>query len=70
MKLALPISIIGAIIGEFVASRVGIGYQIIVAYSNLDTAFVFAAVITVAVSSTILFQLLRALERRALRWKE
>jgi len=70
MKLTLPISVIGAIIGEFVASRSGIGHQILVAYSNYNTPFVFAAVITVAVASTLLFQALRAVERYLLRWQE
>jgi NitT/TauT family transport system permease protein len=70
MKLALPISIIGAIIAEFVASKRGIGYQILVAYSHFNTGFVFAAVIVVAVSSTLLFQLLRLIERRVLSWRE
>src|SRR5262249_16595024 len=41
MKLALPIAIIGAIIAEFVASKRGIGYQILVAYSHFNTGFVF-----------------------------
>ena len=70
MKLSLPIAVIGAVIGEFVASKKGIGYQILVAYSNFNTAFVFAAVIVVALSSTLLFQLLRLLERYLLRWRE
>jgi NitT/TauT family transport system permease protein len=70
MKLALPIAIIGAIIAEFVASKRGIGYQILVAYSHFNTGFVFAAVIVVAVASTVLFQLLRLIERRALSWRE
>jgi NitT/TauT family transport system permease protein len=70
MKLALPIAIIGAIIAEFVASKRGIGYQILVAYSHFNTGFVFASVIVVAVVSTVLFQLLRLIERRVLSWRE
>jgi NitT/TauT family transport system permease protein len=70
MKLALPIAIIGAIIAEFVASKRGIGYQILIAYSHFNTGFVFAAVIVVAVVSTLLFQLLRLIERRVLSWRE
>jgi NitT/TauT family transport system permease protein len=70
MKLALPIAIIGAIIAEFVASRKGIGYQILVAYAHFNTGFVFAAVIVVAGASTLLFQALRLIERRVLSWRE
>jgi len=32
MKIALPISMIGAVAGEIVAARQGIGYQIVIAY--------------------------------------
>jgi NitT/TauT family transport system permease protein len=68
-KIALPIAVIGAIIGEFVAAREGIGFQILRAYSRLDTELVFGMVIIVAVISTILFQLLIWIERRVLSWR-
>lgn len=68
LKIALPIAVIGAVVGEFVASREGIGYQIILAYSNFDTALVFAAVIVLAVLATVLFEILALVERRLLRW--
>jgi len=68
-KIALPIAVIGAIIGEFVAAREGIGFQIMRAYSRLDTELVFAMVIAVAVISTLLFQLLVWVERRVLSWR-
>jgi NitT/TauT family transport system permease protein len=68
-KIALPISMIGAVIGEFVASREGIGHQIIIAYSSFDTEMVFAAVITIAVISTMLFQVLVWGEKKILKWR-
>jgi NitT/TauT family transport system permease protein len=68
-KIALPIAVIGAIIGEFVAAREGIGFQIMRAYSKLNTELVFGMVITVAVISTLLFQLLVWFERRVLAWR-
>lgn len=68
-KIALPIAMIGAVIGEFVASREGIGHQIILAYSNFNSEMVFAAVITIAIISTILFQLLVWAEHKILVWR-
>lgn len=68
-KIALPIAMIGAVIGEFIASQEGIGRQIIVAYSGFRTELVFAAVMTIAVISTILFELLVLAERVLLRWR-
>ena len=68
-KIALPIAIIGAVIGEFVAAKAGIGYQIVLAYSNFKTEFVFAAVIGISLTSVILFEVLLWLERRLLAWR-
>ena len=69
MKIALPISMIGAVAGEFVAARQGIGYQIVIAYSNFNSELVFASVITVAVLATVLFQVLVIIEDRVLHWR-
>jgi NitT/TauT family transport system permease protein len=63
LKIALPLAIIGAVIGEFVAARTGLGHQIVLAYSNFDTELVFAAVIVITIASVLLFQLLVAIER-------
>lgn len=68
-KIALPIALIGAVAGEFVAARQGIGYQILLAYANFNSALVFAAVITIAVVATILFQVLVLIEDRVLHWR-
>lgn len=58
MKIALPLAIIGAVIGEFVAARAGIGYQVMLAYSNSDTELVFAAVLLLTIASVVTFALL------------
>jgi len=68
-KIALPVSLIGAVAGEFVAARQGLGYQIVLAFSNFNSALVFAAVIVIAVEATILFQLLITIEDRILYWR-
>jgi NitT/TauT family transport system permease protein len=69
LKIALPLAIIGAVIGEFVAARQGVGYQIMMAYSNFKTEFVFAAVILVSLASVALFQLLLWIEDRIMAWR-
>jgi NitT/TauT family transport system permease protein len=69
MKIALPLAIIGAVIGEFVAARRGIGHEIVLAYSNFDTELVFAAVIVITLASVLLFEALSWTERRVLRWR-
>jgi NitT/TauT family transport system permease protein len=69
MKIALPLAIIGAIVGEFVAAQMGIGYEIELAGSQFDMGLMFASVLTIAIITTILFQLLQQAERRVLRWR-
>jgi NitT/TauT family transport system permease protein len=69
LKIALPISMIGAVAAEFVAARQGIGYQIVIAYANFNSEFVFAAVITVAILATLIFQALLIVEDRILFWR-
>jgi NitT/TauT family transport system permease protein len=69
MKIALPLAVIGAIVGEFVAAQAGIGYEIELAGSQFDMGLMFAAVLTIAILTTVLFQLLQIIERRILRWR-
>ncbi len=68
-KIALPISLIGAIVGAFVGSRQGLGYIVLLAGANLNTELVFAAVIVIAVLSIALFELLVVFERMLLKWR-
>jgi NitT/TauT family transport system permease protein len=69
LKIALPISMIGAVAAEFVAARQGIGYQIVIAFSNFNSELVFASVITIAILATLLFQVLVLIEDRLLYWR-
>lgn len=69
MKIGLPLAIIGAVIGEFVGARQGIGYQIMLAYSSFSPDLVFAGVIAITLASVILFELLSWVERRVLVWR-
>lgn len=68
-KIALPIAMIGAVAGEFVAARSGLGFQIVLAFSNFNSALVFAAVILLAIEASILFQVLIVIEDRILFWR-
>ena len=44
MKVAVSLAVIGAVVGEFVGSDRGLGYLILTASSNMNTAIVFGAV--------------------------
>lgn len=68
MKVAISLALVGAIVGEFVASQRGLGYVILSAQGMFDTARVFAAVAVLALMGVVLFWLLAWLERTAIPW--
>lgn len=68
-KVAVPLAIIGAIIGEFVASRFGIGYAILIAYSLLESATIFAGLVIIAAIALVMFYAVVVWEKIFLRWR-
>jgi NitT/TauT family transport system permease protein len=69
MKVAISLALIGAIVGEFVASQRGLGYVILSAQGSFDTARVFAAITVLVMMGILLFGALAWLERRATPWR-
>jgi NitT/TauT family transport system permease protein len=49
LKVSMALSVIGAVIGEFVGASRGLGYVIIIANSNLETALVFASLFILSI---------------------
>jgi len=60
--------VVGAIVGEFVSSQRGLGYVILSAQGNFDTARVFAALLVLAVMGVLLFWFVARAERLAIPW--
>jgi NitT/TauT family transport system permease protein len=70
MKISVPYALIGAVVGEMMASNKGLGYLIQAAAGQYDTDGVFAALFVLMVIATGLHALLKLSERLMLRWKE
>jgi NitT/TauT family transport system permease protein len=68
MRISIALSVIGAVVAEFVAATEGLGYLIFSANTNLDTKLVFAGVVLLAVMGIILFQLVRLAQQFAVPW--
>jgi NitT/TauT family transport system permease protein len=49
LKVSIPQALIGAVVAEFISSNRGIGYLIVRATSQFDTAGVFAGIVVLAV---------------------
>lgn len=69
LKLSIPYAVIGAIIGEFIASSRGLGYKIQVETSLYNTTGTMAGIIVLMVIVVVLNGVIGAIERRALRWR-
>jgi NitT/TauT family transport system permease protein len=67
-KTAITLSVIGAIVGEYVAGQYGLGSVILIAQGSFDTPRAFAAVIILGVLTTVLFYTVTFLESRWVVW--
>lgn len=69
MRMAVPYSVIGVIVGEFTSSIQGLGLFIHEASSTYDPAGVFAGIVILLAFVAVANFLAGRLERRLLRWK-
>ncbi len=67
LKVAVVVSVIGAVIGEWVGAQGGLGWLMRVSAPQLLTDRVFAAVLVLSAMAVILFLAVAAGERLALR---
>jgi putative hydroxymethylpyrimidine transport system permease protein len=67
-KIAIAVSVIGAVFGELVGSDSGLGHSIQVGTAELLTARVFAAVLILSAMAIALFALVSLIERYAVPW--
>ncbi|WP_454689145.1 ABC transporter permease [Achromobacter aloeverae] len=70
LRISVPYALIGAVVGEMMASNRGIGFLIVQATGQFDTTGAFAAFVILIVLSMVLNGLVRGVERHVLRWKE
>ena len=69
-RVSIPLSVIGAVIGEWFSANRGLGSVIVVAHANLDMPTLFSAIFTLSVMGIGLTILLSVVEKRALFWHE
>jgi NitT/TauT family transport system permease protein len=69
LRIGATLSVIGAVVGELVASDRGLGFLINVGRGQYDTALVFAGVFTLMALAISLYGLVLLLEKRLLRWQ-
>lgn len=68
VKVALILSVTGAIVAEFVAANQGLGYLIMQALYSLDTALTLVILFILALLSLGLFMTVQVLQRKIAPW--
>ena len=69
LRIAASMSVIGAVVGEWIGATQGIGAMIIQATYNFDSALLYAAIVMSAALSGTAFMVIVALERAIIRWQ-
>lgn len=69
IKMAIPLSIIGAAIGEWLGAQSGLGYFSRRMMSQLDGAGVFAPIVLLSVIAMVLVWVVSLLEKKLIRWR-
>jgi NitT/TauT family transport system permease protein len=69
IRTSIPFSIIGAIVGEFIAATEGLGFFIRMSAGIFRTADVFVGIIVLMIMVIVMDKVAGLVERRALRWQ-
>jgi NitT/TauT family transport system permease protein len=70
LRICVPLSLIGAVVAEWMAGDGGVGQVILIANSDFDTASLFAAVLVLATIAVSLSAAVAYAEHRLLAWHE
>jgi NitT/TauT family transport system permease protein len=68
LKVTASAAVIGAVVGEFVASQRGLGFVIITTQSSMNTPAAFAALVWISILGLLLFALVAGLSRILAPW--
>lgn len=69
LKTSATLAVIGAVVGEFVSAREGLGFLVNIARNQFDTPLVFVAVFTMTALALSMYLLISLLELYLLRWQ-
>jgi len=69
LKIGVILSVVGAVVGEFVSANEGLGFLINLAGGLYDTPLRFVAFTTLSLISILLYSLVNTLEKVIIRWQ-
>lgn len=68
LKIGITLSVIGAVVGQFITSNRGLGYLIVSSTTNFDLAQAMFAVAVLAIMNVVLFQGVQVMQRFWFPW--
>jgi len=69
LKVGVTLSVIGAVVGEFVGADRGLGFLVNLARGLFDTPLMFVALLTLMLIALVLYSVVSALESWLLKWR-
>jgi NitT/TauT family transport system permease protein len=69
LKVSATLAVIGAVVGEFVSAKAGLGFLINLARNQYDTPLVMVAVLALTVMARGMYSMVSLLERRLITWQ-
>ena len=68
-QIAVTLSLIGAVVAEFVGAELGLGFKIVYSQYSANTPMLFSALGLLAITGLVLFYLVQLIERLATPWR-
>lgn len=68
-KTAMPLAVIGAIVGEFVGARAGLGYMIQQRNADTDVAGIFSVLFILGIFGAVMTYLVKVVARKVVFWQ-
>jgi NitT/TauT family transport system permease protein len=69
LKMGVPFAIIGAVLGEYIASNQGLGWFILYSTNSFDASGLWAGIIFLVAITWLLTQVVNLVQARVLRWQ-
>jgi NitT/TauT family transport system permease protein len=69
LKMGVPFAIIGAVLGEYIASNRGLGWLILYSTNSFDASGLWAGIVFLVAITWLLTQLVNVIQSRVLRWQ-
>ncbi len=69
LRVAMVLSVVGAVVGEYVGANRGLGALIIASQGTMDTTLMFAVLVLLTILGVVLYLAVVAVERLVLAWQ-